>query len=676
MASALIRGARCYACRYDILQSFVALSGLSVVRSVRPGRPPTEPLGRYFSIFPSLKSENSNAPSENANPENFENSSDSLDKSSSKQPVPWYLQVEQPELKQHHVSQRQEIPAVPENSPVIVKDLLQYLSVDAGLDDLVLLDLRGRDPPPALGGSLIMVIGTARSLKHLNVSADRFCRWLRSSWKLRPYADGLLGRGELKIKLRRKARRARIASNAGATLESSDDGITTGWICVNVGHLKDPSTSQRELNKDESFEGFGKTAGGTRIVVQMLTEEKRSDVDLEKLWAPVAEVKGRNRAQHQEATAIDSSGGTRQDLDMQRGIDTDSEFASVRRSSSGIAFDQHRNFSTGTMHMADRRSASKQSSPNDITNTKTNEDTSDVAMIIETLRRLSPDKVRAELGDGPGDHDSTLLLQMCHSAESPSASKASEVQLRLACAGTSVHHPRYTKLRLWETFLEHTASGYPLDDNLAFDIVSAFLTQSPANIEGGQPKSSLSEFDIESALRVLDFLSLKGTDILNMRVFSMLYGALNDGQTVSADQVDGDVVTRIRTVMEALHLQWDPQMIRAHMEMRMKNSDFEGFYKLWNAIPFHEETRSQQDYELLFRLFAESGDSLRIRECLSTWVPMMEREEPKISLQGPIASYLAACLHRSGAPPPTEGDQHTSTFYADLWGKCMLELEI
>lgn len=522
-----------------------------------------------------------------------------------------------------------------------------------------------------------MVIGTARSLKHLNVSADRFCRWLRSSWKLRPYADGLLGRGELKIKLRRKARRARIASNAGATLESSDDGITTGWICVNVGLVEDPSVNQRELVKEESFEGFGKTAGGTRIVVQMLTEEKRSDVDLEKLWAPVPEVKGRSKAHDQETTANENLGEARHNLDTQHRVVPDHGFASVRKPSSGIAFDQRRGFSTGIMRLADWRSASNHYSPNGVTNTKTNEgqDTSDVATIVEALRRLSPEKVRAELGDGPGDRDSTLLLQMCHPAEIPSLSKASEVEMRLACAGVSVHHPKYTKLHLWETFLEHTASGYPLDDNLAFDIVSAFLTRPPTKGEGSQSASPLSEFDIESALRVLDFLSLRGTDVLNMKVFTMLYGALNDGQTASANQVEVDVATRMRAVMEALHLRWDPEMARALMEQRIKNGDFEGFYKLWDVIPFHEESRSQQDYELLFRLHAESGDSKRIRECISTWVPMMEREEPKIPLQGAIVSHLSACLSQSGSPPPTEGDTHNSTFYADLWDRCMLELK-
>jgi Ribosomal silencing factor during starvation len=251
--------------------------------------------------------------------------------------------------------------------------MLEYLSVDTGLDDLTLLDLRTLDPPPALGANLLMIIGTARSVKHLNVSADRFCRWLRSNYKLRPYADGLLGRNELKLKLRRKARRAKLAASVGNTMYEkgggADDGITTGWICVNVGQVEDglvknaegqgetvaehniqeeqdeavaikepddeavteydiqeeqdevvatqepadeaaakanitqaisdeaaaqSSTTQEEeeyLNPDPSSDdqdsiyiGFGSRSNAPRIVVQMFTEEKRAELDLEGLW--------------------------------------------------------------------------------------------------------------------------------------------------------------------------------------------------------------------------------------------------------------------------------------------------------------------------------------------------------------------------------------------------------
>jgi Ribosomal silencing factor during starvation len=280
----------------------------------------------------------------------------------SSDPIPWYLQVDtpQPPGPSHPFADRQLIPNLPDDPPLILPPMLEYLSVDTGLDDLTLLDLRSLDPPPALGANLLMIIGTARSVKHLNVSADRFCRWLRSNYKLRPYADGLLGRNELKLKLRRKARRAKLAASVGNTMyEKSggvDDGITTGWICVNVGQVEDgllkntaeqgeivaeqgiqeeqdaavvmeeqdedvankeaddeamaeASTSQEDISheaaapsntepeeeeylnpdpsaddQDDGYIGFGSRSNAPRIVVQMFTEEKRAELDLEGLW--------------------------------------------------------------------------------------------------------------------------------------------------------------------------------------------------------------------------------------------------------------------------------------------------------------------------------------------------------------------------------------------------------
>jgi Ribosomal silencing factor during starvation len=238
--------------------------------------------------------------------------------SSSTNPIPWYLQVDTPKPppSSHPFADRQLIPELPKDSPPILSPMLSYLSVEAGLDNLSLLDLRSVKPPPALGANLVMILATARSVKHLNVSADRFCRWLRSNYKLMPYADGLLGRNELKLKLRRRARRTKLAASVGNTMYenrgmSADDGITTGWICVNVGQMEDavventlgednPVAEQDDEEEEEeegvyserpeedkqvdSYIGFGSRSGAPRIVVQMLTEEKRAELDLEGLW--------------------------------------------------------------------------------------------------------------------------------------------------------------------------------------------------------------------------------------------------------------------------------------------------------------------------------------------------------------------------------------------------------
>ena len=199
--------------------------------------------------------------------------------------APWYLQIATPQGLPNPLLKRQQIPEIPSNPPPLLKPMLEHISVDLGLDDLVLLDLRKIDPPPALGANLLMLLGTARSEKHLHVSADRFCRWLKTTHNLSPYADGLLGRGELKLKLRRKARRARLLSNVGSSDTShADEGIRTGWICVNVGTIDDGRPPIDSFTEQEGYVGFGGEAGGAKVVIQMLTAEKREELDLEGLW--------------------------------------------------------------------------------------------------------------------------------------------------------------------------------------------------------------------------------------------------------------------------------------------------------------------------------------------------------------------------------------------------------
>ena len=234
---------RCNGCRFAVVRSFASLSGISL-------RFPHESLAalstathwgqRAFLGFSAryaswrtgneLAEEGELVEGENGPPPPVQQEA----------PVPWYLEVERQPQKfndSHPLAERQRIPELPEDPPPILRELLEHISVDLGLDDLSLLDLRYLDPPPALGSKLLMVIGSARSEKHLHVSADRLCRWLRSSYKLKPHAAGLLGRNELKLKLRRKARRSKLMANVGAsdTSSSMDDGIRTGWVCVTVG---------------------------------------------------------------------------------------------------------------------------------------------------------------------------------------------------------------------------------------------------------------------------------------------------------------------------------------------------------------------------------------------------------------------------------------------------------
>ncbi|KAH8681541.1 hypothetical protein BX600DRAFT_446790 [Xylariales sp. PMI_506] len=213
--------------------------------------------------------------------DNHENTSaDALPAQASSDEVPWYLQVEPP----RHVPSAEPppLPQAPEDSPPVISTLLEYASEEMGLDDLSLLDLRQLDPAPALGSNLFMLFGTARSERHLNVSAGRLVRWLRAKHHIHADADGLLGPNERKTRLRRKAKRAKLLGTMGT--DDADDGITTGWICVNLGTINRSTAEATVLGSDGRVAGFGVPQTGSTIVVQIMTESRREELGLEALW--------------------------------------------------------------------------------------------------------------------------------------------------------------------------------------------------------------------------------------------------------------------------------------------------------------------------------------------------------------------------------------------------------
>ena len=187
----------------------------------------------------------------------------------------------------------------------MMEPLLKFTSDECGLDDLSLLDLREMDPPPALGPNLIMLFGTARSERHLHVSADRLVRWLRGRG-ISAQADGLMGRNELKIKLRRIARKAKLLGNSGVA-RGGDDGITTGWICVNLGSVEGSHKETVMTDEQGRPTGFGVPQTGTTIVVQMLTGPRREEQDMESLWKGMLKGSLRKRGLLPEAPDVFAS---------------------------------------------------------------------------------------------------------------------------------------------------------------------------------------------------------------------------------------------------------------------------------------------------------------------------------------------------------------------------------
>ncbi|EON60929.1 hypothetical protein W97_00139 [Coniosporium apollinis CBS 100218] len=316
----------CNGCRIAIVRSFASISGVQLPAISESRARPVRRLDTQRSGFlTSSRQCSEQTPKEHIISEDEAPAQAEEDAEAGAPPstelagVPWYLQVETqqraPSLS-HPLAERQRLPDLPVDPPPILQDLLEQISIDLGLDDLTLIDLRALDPAPALGSSLLMIVGTARSEKHLHVSADRLCRWLRSTHKLRPFADGLLGRNELKLKMRRKARRSKLMANVGASETASpDDGIRTGWVCVNVGMVESAKDTADASAAPADFVGFGRQRDGVSIVVQMFTEEKRVEMDLEGLWEGALQRAAKRREKDEQA--VESSDLGHDDVDRE-----------------------------------------------------------------------------------------------------------------------------------------------------------------------------------------------------------------------------------------------------------------------------------------------------------------------------------------------------------------------
>ncbi|KAH9830237.1 Ribosomal silencing factor during starvation [Teratosphaeria destructans] len=244
--------------------------------------------------------------------------------------VPWYLQAEHQPVQPHEspMAARQRLPDLPDHPPPLLQPLLEHVSIELGIDDLSLLDLRILDPPPALGANLFMIVGTARSEKHLHVSADKLCRWLRSDpYHLSPFADGLLGRNELKLKMRRRAKRTRMMAGVGAKTTADTDleeGIRTGWVCINVGRVDGgelPEVMAARQQKQQNVVGFGTVSSGSNLVVQLMTEEKRGQMDLEKLWTGILNRNRKEREEREERDQEAAGDEARADAPVQQALD-------------------------------------------------------------------------------------------------------------------------------------------------------------------------------------------------------------------------------------------------------------------------------------------------------------------------------------------------------------------
>lgn len=636
--------------------------------------------------------------------------------------MPWYLQVRTAQSVIRPLAVRQRLPDLPPDPPPLLQPMLEHISIELGLDDLSILDLRGLDPPPALGSNLLMVLGTARSEKHLHVSADRFCRWLRTEHKISPYADGLLGRGELKLKMRRKARRAKVLSRVGSSeTGNADDGIRTGWVCVNIGNVEDGQTATEADSSTEGYVGFGTGTEGVKLVIQMLTGEKREDLELERLWAQALARQDRRQkriiggekepAEHLGAEvhvapialnmvskppSLPPSGQS--EKPSSRAL----QMRSFRNNARSFSTNSHsgmnaenvvangsklepRILSPETQDQKGRAALPSSSPSQERKHLNGFDDNMRVLSLqskLKYLRGLPRQDAVEVLGTGVDDVRSTSFLRSFYEAYPHfPASQFWECRLAMICHAISIGHPSYTKFNLVWIFSEMQASAVDIPAS-AFTLVVRTLLEETWRPQTNDSRPSLPITYIRLAVDVLEDMSLRGENVMTEEIMTSLQVATY----IASDPEPGDKIQLHTAAHERLKTLMDDygfpkrstasygRVIRACAD----TNKWYGVWQTWESIPANFQRRDEELYALLFRCAARRGHQSNTMAVLRQSIASMNREEPPVKLEGEIARAVLQCL--SVADPRVEDDVRTQRNergeWVRLYRKCQEALKV
>jgi ribosomal silencing factor RsfS len=173
--------------------------------------------------------------------------------------VPWYLRDQQLDtsLTQTRITiqqaRQEKYPDIPYNAPPLLQPLISRLFYDHHLENILVLDLRNRDPPPVWGQNTIMILATVRAERQLRSVAEATSKWLKGTAGVIPRTDGLPKRESLVIKRRRLRRKS--LRKPGYMIAPQR---TTSWVSMYTG-----------------YQG---------LVLQLFTAEGREEYDLEGLW--------------------------------------------------------------------------------------------------------------------------------------------------------------------------------------------------------------------------------------------------------------------------------------------------------------------------------------------------------------------------------------------------------
>ncbi|KAI8963860.1 hypothetical protein F5Y11DRAFT_131793 [Daldinia sp. FL1419] len=659
--------AACSHCRFTALKLFA--SSTNVLPAIRPGplrcQPrlvTVTPIRTFSSQFSQHETSGNLVSTESTEPtESSQEKEDVLDDQShaittentSLTNTPWYLQVDPP----RHVAtiEPPPLPEVPLDSPEIVGSLLKYVSEELGLDELSLLDLRELDPPAALGPSLFMLFGTARSERHLNVSSGRLLRWLRAKHHIWAHADGLLGPNERKTKLRRKAKRAKLLGG----VEDADDGIKTGWICVNLGTIGYVKEASAVVADDGRVAGFGATQNGSTIVVQIMTESRRAEMGLETLWKrslgqPVADdiVKPELKPVGPAPKPIKSQ--PRRPKPESKGMED------LHPLEKAILASSRRQATTGNNHFNDtsRRTPFEQTRFY-----STQPAIRDQAPAASPLFNITSEQALEQSLKFDVQKKSAIISLLEARLDHPSVVSASDEGLsfsksflrlsRLACESLSPSqtwgfrlalHAKAGELGMTDITMSHSVAqqlidevhlhGVPLTRQQCLKLLTCIYTS----------KDSDMDKQTELALLLLKTIQQRGQLILANDIIVTIIEAAGRYQR-GAFRGYSDLMKRLENLLLQADLSnlEEPQIMRL-MKVYADMHDWEGFRNAWRIPARHLRRRSADMYIHAYNLATATGKQLICASMLRMCFQEMLSESPPVLPQGEVNKAIERCI--------------------------------
>ncbi|KAI4851656.1 hypothetical protein E4T44_01998 [Aureobasidium sp. EXF-8845] len=640
---------------------------------------------RPFSLSTKLAQEHQEKPEDDALDlsEDVEQQYDVLDdtpapSSTEVEAVPWYLQVDTPTPQSAHpFAERQKLPELPDSPPALLQPILEHVSVELGLDHLSLIDLRELDPPPALGANLLMVIGTARSEKHLHVSADRLCRWLRTEHRLTPYADGLLGRNELKLKLRRKAKRTRLLSAVGSKETASqdiDDGIRTGWVCVNVGRVEGGAL-QKPAEELENIVGFGTQSSGSRIVVQMMTDEKRGQIDLETLWSGILRRSVKAKTD-KDQEVDDAEKRVRSGMLLEESTEQPGSYRYRPHAADYPSGQQARAF-----HSAARPTTQQGAQVSTFTQINPQSDSSVQSAVIlnhmvNYLKTMSRSGAYQALGCDSQDQESTSFLLAFYSAmpRFPETMHWS-AHILLHCYAVRLGHSGYSSICLIQDLESMHLAGLVPSEQTYLAVLEAIMLAPHKQVSAAE--THLNPTILRQALGVLNCMFEDGYDPVSESVSQILYQATSTSPAMVEESQNTAVGTFTSTNQQpSALLQLTSALSVYALRTAAQTSAWSEFWDMWRSYPCRMSPRSSDMYVIMFDKVAERNSQKDAMDALRQCVPKMVREQPAVKFGSQVAAAILRCLHVAEPRAESLAREGSHGEWAVLYMRCAKALEM